>query len=516
MKKNDIKILLIEDNPGDVRLVSEMLKECNLDIFKITHTGLVDEALEILKKEKFDVILVDLNLPDSYGFGGLERIITYKPESPVIVLTNTDDEITGIRAIEKHADDYLVKGQINANLLCRSIRYAIERKKTQESLRESQEHYRRLVVSSPEAIFVHSEGKIKFVNPAGVKLLGGLSKDGIINKPVLRLVPAEFRKMIKNLIRSPQTEKEEVRLIEMKLIRLDGRIIDVDITGISITYLGKPAIQLIARDISQRRRAEDILRRDKETLEKLVKERTKELLDTQAKLEHSKRLSDIGVLAATVAHELRNPLAGINLAIANIRRKTKEAALLERQLNTMEKKVVESDQIINNLLFYSRIKVSHLEDNISISDILEECIETSYSRSRKRVFLKKINFSSIKDIPIKADPLQIKELFDNILTNAYDAVSDGEGKIDVEVYPERESIKVCVKDNGIGISREHLKKVFDPFFTTKAKGTGLGLSVCQQIVSLHSGTINIESELNKGTSVTVTLPILHHRFEALP
>src|SRR4030042_5603938 len=132
MEKNGINILLVEDNPADAMLVSEMLKERVGLSFRMTHAVRIDEALKILKGEKFDVALLDLNLPDSRGLDGIERIAAQEPMVPVIILTGLDDETLGIQAVRKHAEDYLVKGQINSNILVRSIRYAIERKGAEE------------------------------------------------------------------------------------------------------------------------------------------------------------------------------------------------------------------------------------------------------------------------------------------------------------------------------------------------------------------------------------------------
>jgi len=105
----------------------------------------------------------------------------------------------------------------------------------------------------------------------------------------------------------------------------------------------------------------------------------------------------------------------------------------------------------------------------------------------------------------------MRELFQNILNNAYDAVQDGKGKVKISAEESGGSVSICIEDNGSGIEKADLEKVFDPFFTTKAKGTGLGLPVCKQIVSLHGGTIKIESAPGKGTAVTVTLPLKYRR-----
>jgi PAS domain S-box-containing protein len=258
-------------------------------------------------------------------------------------------------------------------------------------------------------------------------------------------------------------------------------------------------------DITDLKKAEEVLKRDKKTLQKLVKESSMELIEIQTELERSKRLSDIGTLAATVAHELRNPLAGINVAATIIRMKITDEAVVEHELQRIEKMLTESDQIIDNLLFYSRLRPPQRK-NMNIHQLLEECIEALQQVNiRKNIVLAK-HIDSLKDIPVSADPVQIREVLTNILNNAADAVNHHGGEIKVSARVYREVIKIHVTDNGHGMGKEDLKKIFDPFFTTKAKGTGLGLTVCRQIVKMHGGFIDVKSVIGKGTSVIITLP----------
>jgi len=259
----------------------------------------------------------------------------------------------------------------------------------------------------------------------------------------------------------------------------------------------------VSFDITEQKKAENTLKRDRETFEKLVEDRSAELSAAQLELVKAKRLSDIGTLAATVAHELRNPLAAINVAVANIKRKAANP-LLDGHLNTISKKVFESDQIINNLLFFSRIRNPRME-NTAICDIIEECVEITAHGFKKDIALKK-SLSALRNITVSADPTQLKEVFVNVLNNAHDAVPESGGKIEIRTAAGPDCITVLFKDNGTGIEEQDLARAFEPFFTTKAKGTGLGLVVSLQIISLHNGEINIESKVGRGTSVTVKLP----------
>jgi signal transduction histidine kinase len=232
----------------------------------------------------------------------------------------------------------------------------------------------------------------------------------------------------------------------------------------------------------------------------------KKLVENLAQEEtaQTKRLSDIGTLAAAVAHELRNPLAAINIATQNIRRK-KQDLPIDKHLESIEKKVIESDQIISNLLFCSRLRLPRYE-SVDVRAVLADCIAIAKKRyqHQKTKVIEKIG---TKSIVTEADPMQLKEVFNNVLNNAFDATSHrSKGQIDVQLSLKEDMVQVFIKDNGGGISPENLKKVKDPFFTTKAKGTGLGLTVCYQIVKLHNGRLDLQSKLDKGTSITIQLP----------
>jgi two-component system, chemotaxis family, CheB/CheR fusion protein len=269
---------------------------------------------------------------------------------------------------------------------------------------------------------------------------------------------------------------------------LSGRRIDLD---------GKktPMMLLAIEDVTERRLADEILAREKSA---------SEIMSLQVELARAKRLSDIGTLAATVAHELRNPLAAINLAAFNIKRKDAEG-FLKRSLDTIVTKVSESAQIINNLLFYSRIKPPHLIA-ADIFSLIDECIESQLSQTKKKVTITK-NYEAIIGTSLKMDPLQMKEVFQNVIDNALDAVTEETGLIEVNALKETKAVKIIIKDNGFGMDNSVIEKAFDPFFTTKATGTGLGLSVCKQIMQLHNGSIDIESSPNKGTSLIISIPM---------
>ena len=264
-------------------------------------------------------------------------------------------------------------------------------------------------------------------------------------------------------------------------------------------------VRIYAMDITERKLAEEHIEKSYRNMEEMVKERTMKLAEANEKLIFAKRLSDIGELSAIVAHELRNPLAAMRIAAYNIKRKA-NSGIFDKNLANIQKKIEESNQIINNLLFYSRIKEPKY-DSVDLILVLKECLDLAVSRySRKKLKVTK-KYNKLRSLIIEADPLQTKELFMNLINNACDAMFDGKGRLEAAVLVDDLNAAVIIKDNGAGISRESLKKISEPFFTTKAKGTGLGLSVCFQVVKLHKGAIDFKSEENSGTTVEVKLPL---------
>lgn len=383
-----------------------------------------------------------------------------------------------------------------------SIRDITDRKYIEEALISSRNLLQNIIDNATSLVYVFDlEGLCIVANKPLAGLLNtspqmmiGKKREDFIPKDTADQHEANDRKVIKA---GKPMEFEEYA-------SFDGRLITFLTTKFPLYKNGNIyAVAGISTDISDRKATEVTLKHDKETFEKMVQERSNELVEAHLELEKTKRLSDIGVLAATVAHELRNPLAAISVAVHNIRRKAKMPDL-DKHLDNINKKVMESDQIINNLLFYSRLKPPHFEP-IRIAEIIEECMESLGKEVEKEVLITR-NLKSIKDVLVEADPLQLREVFNNILNNAYDAVPPEKGRINILAENMGGSVKVVIEDNGHGIDKDILDKIFDPFFTTKAKGTGLGLSICKQIVTMHGGEISVESEPGKGTTISVRLP----------
>lgn len=173
MNSKALRIMMVEDNLGDAMLIGEMLKEANSTRFLLQHNLQLSTAFESLRCRHFDLILLDLGLPDSFGIDTLKKVLANFPSIPVVIMTGLDDEELGFEAVKMGAQDYLIKGQIDSNLLLRTIRYSIERKKTEEIIREKEERFRATFEQAAVGIaHVTTEGSWIMINNKFCELAG--------------------------------------------------------------------------------------------------------------------------------------------------------------------------------------------------------------------------------------------------------------------------------------------------------------------------------------------------------
>jgi two-component system NtrC family sensor kinase len=247
-----------------------------------------------------------------------------------------------------------------------------------------------------------------------------------------------------------------------------------------------------------------------ENLERQVEERSAALKSAQAQLIQSEKMSSLGKLAASVAHEINNPLAGILTYAKLLIRTHEEGDLSEkareraiRNLRLVERETERCSAIVRNLLDFARQRTPSLKD-IDVTAVVEEAL----SLLAHRLLMQ--NVTLVKDLapmpPVKADFGQLRQSFVNIALNACEAMHAG-GTLTVAARVAGTMVEVRMTDTGPGISPENLSHILDPFFTTKEKGTGLGLSVVYGLIDRHGGTLDIESQVGQGTTVIVRLPI---------
>jgi len=241
------------------------------------------------------------------------------------------------------------------------------------------------------------------------------------------------------------------------------------------------------------------------TMEDQLAERAAELDRKNRELIQTKKLAAIGTLAAGVAHELNNPLNNIHLSAQVLVKQAGEncSPFVKDAVSDILGQTVRVKRIVGDLLEFARgrepqLRKVHLDE--LINDVYKKlAVETT-----------KVRFSLSSDPPhaeLKADPAQMEQVFINLFSNAVEAMTGG-GDLAVRIRAAGEVMTITVSDNGKGMPREALDKVFEPFFTTKDKGTGLGLAIVFNIIRKHYGTITVASDEGKGTTFTITLPVL--------
>ena len=266
-------------------------------------------------------------------------------------------------------------------------------------------------------------------------------------------------------------------------------------------------IQVISQDISVQKKAEEALRDYNTRLATEVAARTRELTEAQEKLVRQEKLAVLGQLAGSVGHELRNPLGVINNAVYYLKMTQPDVdEKISKYHAVIEQEVHNAEKIITDLLDFARVK-SVDQELIAIPVLVQSVLAR---------FLVPEYITTVLDLPadlpnILVDQRQMEQVLGNLTTNACQAMIEG-GTLTIRAQPAalddgQPAVRIQVIDTGSGITAENLKKLFEPLFTTKARGIGLGLAVSRKLVEANGGRIDVQSEVGKGSTFTVYLPV---------
>ncbi|WP_136524988.1 PAS domain-containing protein [Geomonas ferrireducens] len=429
-----------------------------------------------------------------------------------------------VEFLAKDGRSIILEGSINCNtnegeaISTRGIfRDITERKLMEAELMQSEDRYRKLFENAPEAIVVQSEGRYLCANREASHLFGLESPEELVGKSIFTFVHPDFHGMVLERIQQIKVTGEASPLRESRIVRKDGAIIDVEATATGIMFQGQEAIQVMLRDITERKQVEAQRRELNARLEKMVEEKTRHLKEAQAKLIQSEKMTTLGEVIAGAAHELNNPLAGILGAIQMLRSNALahpiDSELMEGidVLESIESAAVRCQKIVEDLVrFTTQVRCNFSE--MDINQVLRDTLEIMDGPFKEQKIEVKLHLDPAVP-PIEGDFVKLLEVYVNLLQNAKSALPNG-GRIDISTrlmtkYGEQPQLAVVIKDNGCGIPPQNMGKIFDPFFTTKpaGKGPGLGLTVSYGIIKRHRGDIDVQSTVGKGTEVTVTVPM---------
>ena len=462
-----IRLLLIEDSPGDARLIQEALTGDEALAFQVVWTQRLAFGLERLAHDPFDVILLDLSLPDSQGIETFLTVHARATSIPIIVLTGLSDEQFALEAVQKGAQDYLGKAsvQMDRHFLTRAIRYAIERKRAEH------EHLRlaSFTEQNPHPIVETTpEGVVTYLNAAAREQFPDLGAAG--DHPIL----------------------ESMRAAAIRLRQTDGRSMTQEVvygTQIFEQYISHVrelnAIQSYTVDITERKRAE--------------------------------RMKD--EFLSTVSHELRTPLAIMKEFIALLADRIAGPLTPGQQeyLGIVQANIDRLARIVNDLLDMAKIEAGRVVLDKRLVDV---AAMLDGIRQSTRLLVESKQIALEVQLPptvptLFADADKITQVLFNLVHNAI-KFTPGPGRVTLSVTERPDEIEFSVSDTGVGIAADDLPKLFEKFqqihpvvSETGSKGTGLGLAISKRFVELHGGRLGVTSAPGQGSTFSFTLPTYH-------
>lgn len=339
------------------------------------------------------------------------------------------------------------------------------------------ERYKLLVENSMDTIALIKNGKWEYINPSGLKLFEAESEKDLIGVSVYDLLDEKHHPCIRAWLESELlSDKEPAMPMELMWLTLKGKPIYTELIRVRASFYGSPFEQVIIRDISERKKNEELLI-------------------------NAEKLSIAGQLAAGIAHEIRNPLTSLKgfmqlIATGRIHN--------NHYYTIMKSELVRIETIISELLMLSKPQVYEYA-HIDLRQLINE--SASHLSTHAILYNVRIEYEEWNQpLWVLGVESQLKQVIINVMKNAIESMQNG-GRLSIQLeIVDNETVIIRIQDEGIGITQEQLSKIGQPFYTTKDKGTGLGLMVTYKIIDNHNGEISAESELGVGTVFTIRLP----------
>jgi hypothetical protein len=545
MDDKRLNILLIEDDEEDAIIIQEMLSEISSPRPAVRWVAAYEEGLPTLLSESFDACLLDYRLGARSGLELLKEAIKAECDTPIIFLTGHGDHEVDVKAMKAGASDYLVKGQISPDLLERSIRFGIVRKRTERELRKAGEELKwrvaqlsksneslRLEEARLEALlelnrFDGSSMKemVEFVLDRQVALTG--SKFGFFgmidpdetfhlhtwSNGVLDQCAASNR-----TIHFPvETAGVWAEAVRKKSPIIHNRYSDPDPRKRGIPEGHVPIQRLMAVPVvneEMRAEAVSVVANKEEDYDSadlrqvvLLMEAMWKIIQRQRSekaLREAETLAAMGRALSAVAHDIKTPLVAIGGFTKHVQRSLEEGSPERGKLDIVLKETGRLESMLKDILFFSRpLQLETAPEDINL--VLEESISIVQPIARKKqVSILKRWLQS--DYFVLMDSKRFKQAMINLLTNAVEASPEGQ---EVVVFCRQRGTEVVLDiiDCGHGVPHENKAELFLPFFTTKKSGTGLGLSITKKIIESHGGRIEVLDHYPRGAIFRIRAPV---------
>ena len=500
-----LHVLLVEDDPTDVRLLQKAFADVPTMACVVTPVARLAEGLTRLTERPFHVVLLDLHLPDSQGVQTCSTMAGQAPGIPIIVLMGIADELLAASALRAGAQGYLIKGQVDAPLLGRAIRAAIESQRTVTALHDSERQYRRLFETAHDGILLleGDSGRITDVNPFLATLLGR-QHDDFLGKELWEIGVFEDRESSKQAFATLQREGY-IRYDDLPLLTRDGQHIAVEFVSNVYTVDAQRVIQCNIRDITARHRLEAALAHERADLR-------------QANLTLTTSHAEIQRFYHTVSHELKTPLTALREFVAIVLDGL-AGPLADQQREYLAIAKESCDQMtrgLNDLLDTTRADIGKIHivlRPMALGAVVARAVTTMASVAHtKGVHLQQAIAPQLPAVAL--DVQRLTQVLTNLLSNAVKFTPAG-GEVWVEVRPDPQRptwVQVLVRDSGCGIAPEHCRHIFDRLYQVpgadplSTNGLGLGLYISQELLQLHGGELQVQSRLGHGSTFTCSLP----------
>jgi PAS domain S-box-containing protein len=497
-------VLLVDDIASNLRVLYESLNGRDYRLL-IANGGA--QAIEIARRSRPDLILLDIMMPDVDGFEVCRQLKQDPATSGVaiIFLTALDDISDKVRGLELGAVDYVTK-PFHPDEVAARVQTHVKILRLEQELanrnRQLQLVRDRILNSMAEGVVgLDADARARFVNPAAVRIIGA-DAETVLARALGDWEPQRLRDAVRRVLAG----EDDITLADLALPHPGGEARPVEVRVAAVReQSGIDGAVLVFRDLSERRRVEAALHQTSDEL----RQSHRELKEAQMQLIQAAKLESIGRLAAGVAHEVKNPLAVVQLGMDYLQQVLELDQTTGQVFADMQEAVSRADTVVRGLLDFSRERELDLRPS-GINDIIGASLQlVRHELTQRNLRLDLDLAGDIPERPLDSDKL--RQVFLNLFMNAMHAMDhDGTLRITSRVLPLRaddlgsqaleagflagdRAIRVHVEDSGPGIQPENLTRLFDPYFTTKpmGEGTGLGLSVTRNIVTLHRGSIDL-------------------------
>lgn len=494
------KVLIIDDETSIRNMMAMNLK---VDGYEVLTAENGAKGLELFSKERPDVVLLDVRMPDVDGIEVLEKITSFNSDTEVIIITGHGDMEMAIDCLRREASNFLTK-PIDGDLLSIALKRALEKiglkrkvrkytagletlvREANQQLEKAYQFRENLIENSPDAIVsVRKGGEIVIFNSAAEHMLGYKKEDVIKKLNITAIYPPGVAKEVMRDLRSDEFGgKGRVDKREMTVLHRDGHEIPVYLSASILYQQGQESGSVgIFTDISEKK-------------------------DLEKQLLRSEKLSSLGKLAAGIAHEINQPLTGVLTFTSLLLKKHKDDESTANDLQVILRETKRIRGIVQGILEFARESPMQKVET-DIEQVIENTLQIV---ERQEKFL---GIDIVKNygqgLPkVVVDVNLLEQVFMNLFLNAAEAM-EGSGRLTVETSQERDQARIDVSDNGCGMPQEVTERIFDPFFTTKdsseGAGMGLGLAVSYGIINNHGGSITVRSREGEGTTFTILLPL---------